>query len=228
MALRKIVLLSLVLFLVTVTVIAQQNNSNTPAQEQDRIDKAHADMLKGLNADKAAEAGRLTEAVSSSLPQSKMTSGPIPRRNFIDEHIFGRIERDGIPHSPLASDEEFLRRAYLDATGVLPPPEKVREFLASSDPGKRDKLIDSLIGTQEFAEQWAWLWADLFQTGRQQFSYWLQQWLKLDRPYNEVAKEILSSGTMKNPTSNPTWAVTAEPIHITSRDMVSTDQDNYF
>ena len=224
----NVTLVSLVLVLLTFTVAAQQNNSSTPAQEQDRVDKAHADMLKGAATDKAAEAGRLTEALSGALPQGAVVSGPIPRRNYVDEHIFGRMQRDGIPHSALAGDEEFLRRAYLDATGLLPEPEKVREFLASADPNKRDKLIDSLIGTEEFAEQWAWLWADLFQTGRQPFSYWLQQWLKLDRPYNEVAKEILSSGTMKNPTSNPSWAVTAEPIHITSRDQVSTDQDNYF
>ena len=55
---------------------------------------------------------------------------------------------------------------------MLPEPQKVREFLDSSDRDKRDKLIDSLIGTEEFAEQWAWLWSDLLQTHNAGFSYW--------------------------------------------------------
>ena len=93
---------------------------------------------------------------------------------------------------------------------------------------KRDKLIDSLIGTEEFAEQWAWLWSDLLQTHNAGFSYWFQRGLILDRPYNEMAREILSSGVMKTPGSNPTWAVTSEPLHVSSRALVATDPDNYF
>jgi hypothetical protein len=210
----------------TMTVLAQQKVPPPSPQTQEAIDKAHADMLKS-GGDKAAEAGRLTDALSGSLPAAR-PGGPIARRNYIDEHIFGRMERDGIPHAGLATDEEFLRRAYLDATGLLPEPQKVREFLASRDRDKRDTLIDSLIGTQEFAEQWAWLWADLLQTHHAGFSYWFQRGLILDRPYNEMAAEILSSGVMKTPGSNPTWAVTAEPLHVSSRALVSTDPDNYF
>jgi hypothetical protein len=211
----------------TLTVLAQQNAPPPPSRDtQEAIDKAHADMLKATG-DKAAEAGRLTDALSGALPSAR-TGGPIARRNYIDEQLFGRMERDGIPHAALASDEEFLRRAYLDATGLLPQPQRAREFLESRDRDKRDKLIDSLIGTEEFAEQWAWLWSDLLQTHNAGFSYWFQRGLILDRPYNEMAAEILSSGVMKTPGSNPTWAVTSEPLHVSSRALVATDPDNYF
>ena len=169
----------------TVTVVAQQGVPTS--QEQDVIDKAHTDLLK-TNTNKAAEAGRLTEAVAKALPQTAFSNTPISRKNFIDQQIFSRIEQDQIPHAPLAGDEEFLRRAYLDATGLLPTPTKVREFIESKDPDKRDKLIDSLIGTDEFAEQWAWLWSDLLQTHNDAFSYWFKKGLKRDRPYNEMAK----------------------------------------
>ncbi len=103
----------------------------------------------------------------------------------------------------------------------------MRDFLASKDPNKRDALIDSLIGSEEFAEQWAWLWADLLQTHNAGFTYWFKQGLKLDRPYNEMAREILSAGVMKTPSSNPVWAVTAEPLHVSARALVATDPDNY-
>src|SRR6267142_6029580 len=42
---------------------------------------------------------------------------PMPRKNLIDEHIFTRMERDGIHPAPLAGDQEFFRRVYLDLTG---------------------------------------------------------------------------------------------------------------
>ena len=43
-----------------------------------------------------------------------------------------------------------------------------------------------------------------------------------------MAKEILSAGVMKTPSSNPVWAVTAEPLHVSARALVATDPDNYF
>lgn len=227
MRFSKVALAALLLLPPTVSIVAQQNQTGTAAQTQEAIDKAHADMLKAT-ADKAAEAGRLTDALSKALPQTGASSGIIPRKNYIDEHIFGRMERDGIPHAALATDEEFIRRAYLDATGLLPEPQKVREFLANKDPQKRDKLIDSLIGAEEFTEQWAWLWSDLLQTHNAGFTYWFKRGLKLDRPYNEMAKEILSAGVMKTPSSNPVWAVTSEPLHVSARALVATDPDNYF
>ena len=227
MRLSKVAYVTVLLALLTVTVAAQQDRTGTTTQSQEMIDKAHQDMLKATT-DKAAEAGRLTEALARSLPQTDGSRAPIPRKNYIDEHIFSRIERDRIPHSVLSTDEEFVRRAYLDATGLLPEPQKVREFLASKDPQKRDRLVDSLIGSEEFAEQWAWLWSDLLQTHNAGFTYWFKRGLKLDRPYNEMAKEILSAGVMKTPSSNPVWAVTSEPLHVSARALVATDPDNYF
>src|SRR5262245_31788431 len=127
MRFSKVAFVTLLFALVVVTAAAQQDKPSTTAT-QELIDKAHQDMLKGT-ADKAAEAGRMTEAFARSLPQTGDSGFPVARKNYIDEHIFGRIERDKIPHSPRAGDEEFLRRAYLDATGLLPDAAKVREFL---------------------------------------------------------------------------------------------------
>src|SRR5687767_1310901 len=132
MRLSKIALVAVISALATLTVLAQQNPV-TPAQNQDPNEKAHADLLIGT-ADRPVEAGRLTEAVAGALPAAAVSDAPIPRRNYIDEQIFGRMERDRIPHAQLAGDEEFLRRVYVDVTGLLPTPEKVREFVASKDP----------------------------------------------------------------------------------------------
>ena len=54
------------------------------------------------------------------------------------------MKRDGIPHAPLATDSEFLRRAKLDLTGRIPTPDEVRDFIADRSPDKRQKLIAKL------------------------------------------------------------------------------------
>src|SRR5262249_49476138 len=87
----------------------------------------------------------------------------IERRNFIDEEIFGAMEKAGVASAPLSTDEEFLRRVPLDMTGRIPSPDDVRAFLGSDDPDKRHALIEKLIRSPEFSDKWTWWFADLLQ-----------------------------------------------------------------
>ena len=86
---------------------------------------------------------KLTDQVAPHLQGGP--SSRIVRRNFIDEHVFAKMEKDGIPWAPLSSDEEFFRRIHLDLWGRIPDSESVRKFLKDSDPGKRDKLIEGML-----------------------------------------------------------------------------------
>ena len=70
----------------------------------------------------------------------------MPRNNFIDDYIFDKMAQDKIPHAGLSSDTEFLRRVTLDLTGRLPQVEDIRKFVKDTDPDKRDKLVDALLG----------------------------------------------------------------------------------
>lgn len=142
--------------------------------------------------DKAGQASRLTQSVASALPPGPASYEPLPHKNFVDDHVLGRMEKEHIPHAPLANDAEFLRRAYLDATGLLPTADEARKFLHDTDPNKRDKLIDSLIGTDAFADQWAYHYGELFRTDDARFHLWTKQWIKVDRPYNEVFYDIVT------------------------------------
>src|SRR5437867_9928203 len=171
----KLVPIIAMVFCLSFVVTAQlpQKNQSQPSQpqvDQDRIEAAHGKLLSGE--DKAKEASRLTEAISPALPQTAASTAPVPRKNFVDELIFAKMERDKIPHAPLAGDEEFMRRAYLDATGLLPNPDDVRAFLKDQDPNKRDKLIDSLIGSEAFTDQWAYHYAELLRTRLAGFHTW--------------------------------------------------------
>ena len=115
-----LVTLSTILFAQTAQKEQKAPVKGQPGQSIDKYEEVHRGLFTPQT-DKAKEAGRFTEEVSSALPGRTVT-GKLPRKNFIDEYIFGKMEKDGIPYAGLSSDEEFIRRAYVDATGLLPSP----------------------------------------------------------------------------------------------------------
>lgn len=129
-------------------------------------------------------------------------SRDFPIKNPIDRFIFQRLEEDKIQPSLLCSDEEFLRRVYLDVCGVIPPRGDAKEFLADRTAEKRAKLIDKLLKSERYADHWAVLWGDLFrehtnskpQEGTERGSYreWLQSALRRNLPYDQFVKELVT------------------------------------
>ena len=108
--------------------------------------------------DRRDQASQLTEAVAGSERGSPAAA--VPRKNFIDQFIFGKMERDGIPHAALAGDGEFFRRVHLDLTGRIPDPEQLNGFVGSTDPQKREKLVDSLLHSPAYLAKWTYWFGD--------------------------------------------------------------------
>lgn len=165
----------------------------------EKFREAHAPLLAPKP---SAEASRRTEALRPS--GAGVQSGVIARRNFVDEQIFGKMERDRVKSAPLATDAEFLRRATLDLTGRIPEPAAVRAYVVDPDPAKRDKLIDRLIASDAFADKWAYFFMDLFRAngkmgrGQNLFHYWVKDLLKADAPYDEMARQMMASSAKSN------------------------------
>ena len=119
----------------------------------------------------------------------------IPRHNFIDAEIFDKLRRFHLIPSDLSEDAEFIRRVCLDITGTLPPPERVREFVANPDPEKRDTLVEILLQSPEYVEYWTFRFADLFRVKLRADSYW--EWIRKsmasNKPYDVLARERISA-----------------------------------
>jgi hypothetical protein len=127
------------------------------------------------------------------------------RNNFIDDHVCDKLAALHIEPSDLASDAEFLRRAFLDTIGVLPAPAEVRMFLADSRPDKRTRVIDQLLERPEFVDYWALFFSDLLQNRKERdhdvrgakgvraFHDWLRQQVAHNRPWDEVARDVLTA-----------------------------------
>ncbi len=69
------------------------------------------------------------------VPQPLPSPFPeVEANNKIDELVVAKLKELGIPPSEACSDQEFLRRVYLDLIGTLPTADEVREFLSDADP----------------------------------------------------------------------------------------------
>jgi hypothetical protein len=124
-----------------------------------------------------------------------------PKANFIDEHVLRKLRELRLPPSGQCSDAEFVRRAYLDAAGILPTPEELNKFLADKSPDKRAKLIDALIERPEFVDYWAYKWCDVMLVSTRKLpqpAMWafyrsIRQAIADNTPWDRFARDILLS-----------------------------------
>lgn len=153
-----------------------------------------------------AKVGVFQATVPLGAPVTKLP----PARNFIDEIVFRKLQSVGMPASDISDDATFLRRASLDIAGRLPTGEESREFLASKDPAKRDRWIDSLLGSTDYADFFANKWSALLRNKRENVNHtrgtfafhgWIRDSFSANKPYDQFAREILAaSGDMsQNP-----------------------------
>jgi hypothetical protein len=135
-----------------------------------------------------------------------------PRANYIDELVLRKLEQLRIEPSPLSSDSEFIRRAYLDAAGILPSPDEVRHFLDDSTKDKRARAIDALLERTEFVDYWAYKWSDLLLVSSRNlpsnamwaYYSWIRASVAANKPWDRMAREILtaSGNTLSNGAAN--------------------------
>jgi hypothetical protein len=147
------------------------------------------------------------------LPKDLQYAAPPVTGNYIDELVGAKLKRLRILPSELCTDEEFLRRATLDITGLLPTPDEYQPFMADADPAKRAKLVDRLLGRKEFAEIWAMKWAELLMVKSSNevsyksmflYSNWLTNQIAQGVPLDQMVRELLGAtgGTFSHPPTN--------------------------
>ncbi|HLJ93901.1 MAG TPA: DUF1549 and DUF1553 domain-containing protein [Gemmataceae bacterium] len=135
------------------------------------------------------------------------TSAPVDAATLarhIDQAIDKRLDAEHIKPSPLADDAEFLRRVYLDITGVIPPANAAAAFLDSKDPNKRAKLIDELLASSAYGRHLADIWksyllprtSDNRQLQAEPLMRWLEENFNNNTPWNQFVSELITaSGT---------------------------------
>jgi len=126
-----------------------------------------------------------------------------PVHNYIDGLVDAKLKKVQVQASELADDATFLRRVYLDLTGLPPTAEEVTAFVNDSRDGraKRDAVIDRLVGSDAYVEHWSNKWADMLMVNRKflgdvgavAFRKWIRDRVAENKPYDQFAHDILTA-----------------------------------
>ena len=129
--------------------------------------------------------------------------------NYIDQHLFDRLQKLRIAPSELCDDETFLRRVTLDLAARPPTPEEYHAFMADTRKEKRAAKIDELLAADSFADLWTTLWAEQLRLvggnyapdamsikAAATYYEWIRRQMRQGRPLNEfVADMVQASGS---------------------------------
>ena len=150
--------------------------------------------------------------------------------NSVDDFIFKALRSKGIPAAPATTDTEFLRRVSLDLTGRIPTPAEVLGFLQDTSPDKRTNVVESLLASPQWADRWAMFFGDLYRNtlrtsqvnryvdGRDAFHLYLLESMRQNKPYDQMAREILSASGHASGRSFPESYASFEAYQAAERD----------
>ncbi|MBM3735335.1 MAG: DUF1549 domain-containing protein [Acidobacteria bacterium] len=160
--------------------------ARTETQESIDLDREFQALSKGPRIRSAAASIRAAEA-----------------RGIIDQLLFGKMAADGVAPAPRTTDTEFLRRIYLDLTGRIPTPEQAERFLNSSVENNREALVDELLASPAYADQFALFFNNKLKItrahesvstpGRDVFYAFLRDMVASDRSYDAWVRELLTA-----------------------------------
>lgn len=130
---------------------------------------------------------------------------------WIDAKLDASWRAKGVQPREVASDDVFLRRAYLELTGTIPSVAEARDFLESASATKREQLVRNLLVDKRYAEHTGRLWArTLAPAGntREPLETWLRDEFRKNTPFDQVARAMITATAegMPGPRAMPAGA----------------------
>jgi len=165
------------------------------------------------------------------LPSIKDDAWPA---NAIDYFTLAKMEASDTEPSPPASKYAWLRRVTFDLTGLPPTPQEIESFVADTSPQAEQKVIDRLLSSPAYGENFARRWLDLaryadthgynIDSHRDMWRYreWVIQALNENMPFDQFTIEQLAGDLLPSPTVDQ---LTATGFH---RNLPINDEDGAF
>ena len=156
----------------------------------------------------------------------KVASIPVDVSTFaheIDQLVADELKRLDQEPRPEIDDYTFCRRIYLDAIGRIPTIDELESFVGDDRPDKRARLIDELLSSKGYNSHWHNYWADLLRVKdvgdklhhSGNFSEWIKDSVRRNKPYNEMAHELINaSGELYKPGNGATGFYAREPMPL--------------
>ena len=138
----------------------------------------------------------------------------------MDQFILAGLEREGLEPAAAADRHTLIRRLSYDLRGLPPLPGEVQAFVADSSPRAYENLVDELLDSPHFGEQWARHWMDLIRYAESHGSQgdpkaafawryrdYLIRALNADVPYDQLIREHLAGDLLPSPRMNPALGI---------------------
>lgn len=137
--------------------------------------------------------------ITARTAETRVDFNSTARNNWIDDEILSALADLGVMPSPQAGEAALLRRLSLSLTGRLPSQSEVKNYLADNASDKYERLVDRLLSTEAFVDFWTWRLARQLRVrtgpnderGTQAFHRWIREQIRIGRPLDEMAKEML-------------------------------------
>lgn len=124
----------------------------------------------------------------------------VPLGEFIDQQIRQGWQDNEIEASAAATEEEWVRRIYLDLLGRIPTMEEARKFLADESPRKRSVLVEELLEHEDYVRNFTTVWSNncigrgapqrVSRAGMEKF---FREAFARNRPWNEIVVDIVTA-----------------------------------
>ena len=183
-------------------------------------DGAHWDEGGATSADAALAALENTllpdgarEYWAFKLPKKAPVPASADYEHPVDRFLDAARQEAGVTAGPRADDLTLVRRAYLDLTGLPPTPEQVDEFLADTERGAWERLIERLLDSPHYGERWGRHWMDVARyadsTGFEQdyrrdnawrYRDYIIDAFNDDKPYNQFLREQIAGDELDHVT----------------------------
>jgi hypothetical protein len=132
--------------------------------------------------------------------------------NPIDRFTAARLKSENLSFSPEADRRTLIRRLSFDLTGLPPSPEEIKAFIADTSPQAYDSLLDRLLASPRFGENFATPWLDAsryadtngysIDGGRHQWIWrdWVIKSFNDNQPYDQFLTEQLAGDLLPDAT----------------------------
>lgn len=140
-------------------------------------------------------------AEDQELVKRKHQTDPASMAAQIDAFVSRKLAAEGVAPNPLTTDEQFVRRAYLEITGSIPTFDQTVDFLESTSRDKRRQLIDRLLDSEEHVSH-SFNWhADLLRLVSrtndffifEHYLEWVKDSIRENKPYDRFVSELITS-----------------------------------
>ncbi|MCA9079071.1 MAG: DUF1549 domain-containing protein [Planctomycetaceae bacterium] len=156
---------------------------------------------------------RFLEMIRMSFPATRAGRSVTFTSEDLDRDLERYVARGtSTPFADLIDDETFIRRATLDATGLVPSANQVKKFVADPNPKKRAALVDQLVESDAFARKWARYWREVVfyestanrnMVNPQAFEDYLYKEFKQGTSWDRIVGELMSATPQRQRDKKP-------------------------